>query len=165
MQINEKPKLAIAAIPCQGWSGNLYEAAAALKKGTIFPELNMPFYVVDSPDTAAGIPFESECPKCEKQKKREELMCQINEISFFIQDLVLYLDTHENETEAVKLLQEKLEQRAGLTKAFAEQFYPLTADCMSKCENGESISMPGAAFPENQFLWSKGPLPWEGACV
>lgn len=34
--------LAIASVPCQKWKST-YEPEAALKKGTIFPELNMPF--------------------------------------------------------------------------------------------------------------------------
>lgn len=36
-------QLAIASIPCQKWK-SVYEPAAALRKGTIFPELNLPFF-------------------------------------------------------------------------------------------------------------------------
>lgn len=36
--------IAIATVPCQKWS-EPYDLAKALKEGTIFPELNKPFYM------------------------------------------------------------------------------------------------------------------------
>lgn len=38
--------LAIAAVPVQRWE-TLYDPAAALRQGTIFPSLNLPFFVTD----------------------------------------------------------------------------------------------------------------------
>ncbi|BBF43944.1 hypothetical protein lbkm_2632 [Lachnospiraceae bacterium KM106-2] len=48
MQMAQETKLcdlplAIASVPCQKWV-NTYDYANALKEGTIFPELNKPFY-------------------------------------------------------------------------------------------------------------------------
>lgn len=37
-------EIAIATVPCQQWS-EPYDLAKALKEGTIFPELNKPFYM------------------------------------------------------------------------------------------------------------------------
>ena len=37
-------QLAIATVPMQPWE-QPYDPAAALKNGTIFPSLNLPFYV------------------------------------------------------------------------------------------------------------------------
>lgn len=37
-------EIAIASVPCQKWS-EPYDLAKALKEGTIFPELNKPFYM------------------------------------------------------------------------------------------------------------------------
>lgn len=34
--------LAIASVPCQKWKST-YDPQTALKKGTVFPELNLPF--------------------------------------------------------------------------------------------------------------------------
>jgi len=150
MQTNEKQNLAIANIPCQTWSGNLYEAPTALRKGTIFPELNMPFFVVDSPDDQ----IKDNSFKCDEQQERETLLCQINEASFYVTDLTLYLDTHETDKEALKLFHDKVKLRGELMETFAAKFYPLTVDCIAKC-----------GCDENEYQWSKGPLPWEGACV
>lgn len=38
--------LAIATVPIQPWE-KIYDPATALKQGTIFPSLDMPFYVTD----------------------------------------------------------------------------------------------------------------------
>lgn len=40
----ESVQLAIATVPMQSWE-QPYDPAAALKNGTIFPSLNLPFYV------------------------------------------------------------------------------------------------------------------------
>lgn len=37
--------IAIASVPCQEWSEPYDDLAKALKEGTIFPELNKPFYM------------------------------------------------------------------------------------------------------------------------
>ena len=43
--ITEKtaPVIAMASVPCQVWS-EPYDMATALKEGTIFPDLNKPFF-------------------------------------------------------------------------------------------------------------------------
>ena len=46
--------LAIASVPCQKW-GPLYDDEKALRQGTIFQELDLPFYVTD------GIPAGQSC--------------------------------------------------------------------------------------------------------
>lgn len=41
--------LAIASVPCQKWKST-YDPQTALKKGTVFPELNLPFFKADDSD-------------------------------------------------------------------------------------------------------------------
>ena len=151
MEANEA--LAIATVPCQQW-GQLYEEGTALTNGTVFPDLNKPFYVpaplVDSPVTM-GKASTSLDPK---QMEREQLMNKINQVSFFVNDLTLYLDTHGDDKEALKVLSDKGKERATLLDEFAEKYYPLTCDCIAKCSK---------AGEEN--LWANGPAPWEGACI
>lgn len=152
MQTTKMP-LAITTIPVQPW-GDVYPANTAMRKGTIFPDLNMPFYVVDgildSPLTAEL----NKDVKDPKQQEREALMSKIMQVSFFLDDLTLYLDTHEEDKDALRLLGEKGMERHQLLEEFAEKFYPLTRDCIATCNN---------AAEEN--LWAKGPMPWEGACL
>ena len=81
-------------------------------------------------------------------------MTKINQVSFFLDDLTLYLDTHEKDVEALKLYHEKSLECAELRKQFAKEFYPLTRLCVPSCGSGET-----------SFCLQKGPMPWEGACV
>lgn len=152
MRNDEKESLAIVNIPVQAWE-KTYEEETALRKGTVFPALCKPFYVtdeaVDSPVTLGG------CKTGDgEQQEREQLMNKINQVSFFLNDLTLYLDTHGEDAEALQLFARKGNERKALLEEFANRFYPLTQNCIADCGNAAS---------EN--LWAKGPAPWEGACV
>lgn len=145
--------LAIASVPCQKW-GQLFDENTALTNGTVFPDLNKPFFVTcpatDSPLTQG----KRSAAVDPQQMEREQLMDKINKVSFFVNDLTLYLDTHCEDREALHVLTDKVRERAELMHEFAEKFYPLTCDCIAKCSR---------AGQEN--LWALGPAPWEGACV
>lgn len=140
--------LAITNIPIQQWGG-LYTQEEALNIGTIFQDLNMPFFAAESvlstTDPIAGAAENTE---------REALMSKINQVSFFLDDLTLYLDTHEKDTQALALYHEKSLECAELKKQFAKKFYPLTKLCIPYCENDKT-----------SFCLQDGPMPWEGACI
>lgn len=57
----------------------------------------------------------------------EELMRAIMEADFFAQDLKLYLDTHPDDTRAVEMFREAVNQTMACRAAFEDSFYPLTA--------------------------------------
>lgn len=137
--------LAIATIPCQKWS-DIYEAGKALDCGTIFPELNLPFFAASTLEETKDV------GKREKNGEND-LLKKIDEVSFIINDLTLYLDTHETDGKALSLLGETLRERQRLMKEFAIKFYPLTQTCMAD-EGSEGT----------KFRWTDGPAPWEGAC-
>ena len=145
-------ELAIASVPMQTW-GEIYDPDTALKKGTIFQELDKPFYLAN--DLIDGQPAGCGCmDNGPEPKSREEMMRCIYKVSFLLDDLVLYLDNHPEDKEALKLFHEKGKVRKQLLMNFAQQFYPLTRDCLPDCDNAAE-----------EFLWDNGPLPWEGACV
>lgn len=92
---------------------------------------------------------------------RTKLRKEIDEISFVINDLTLYLDTHPTEAEALTAFSEAMKQRKQLLDAYAKEFEPLTVDCVcpdTNNETGSFTSYPG----QKHFTWSDGPLPWEG---
>ncbi len=143
-------ELAMVSIPKQKWC-EPYDWQTALTEGTIFPCLNLTFY--KAPEG------KSTCKTCnslsgKKQKTREELMSQITAISFAINDLTLYLDTHPDCPNGLALFYQLLEQRLALLAEYAGEFYPLT-----------QISMITGNCAQNQYGWSEGPMPWEGACI
>lgn len=144
--------LAIASVPIQKW-GTVYDDTTALEKGTVFPKLNKPFYKADDSESIPKGGKKLEADKDPEQMEREELLSKINEVSFAVNDLTLYLDTHENDSEALNCFTERLQERTRLMKAFAGKFYPLTQVCMADC----GVS--------DKFSWTEGPMPWEGACV
>lgn len=146
---------AIASVPIQPW-GPLYDGPLALKKGTIFQDLDMPFFAVDDSETGERCCETSHAPDPEQQE-REALMLQIYQISFAADDLRLYLDTHPQDAQALEMLKSHLKQRKQLLRTFAQKFYPLTMDCMADIEQEEKA--------DGCYCWQKGPMPWEGACV
>ena len=70
-------------------------------------------------------------------------------------DLTLYLDTHEKDIQAIQLYSQKVKECSELRIQFAQEFYPLTRLCLPFSMNEDDIS----------FCWQDGPMPWEGACV
>ena len=141
-----KEQLAIASIPCQEW-GVVYPDKQALKEGTIFEDLNKPFFATDSV-------LQTGKKEDSYTDGEHEITKKIYETSFVLDDLTLYLDTHPEDNEALKLYMEKSRERTELKKEFAEKFYPLTRDCIFMCNK------TGAAFS-----WQDGPCPWEGVSV
>ena len=91
--------------------------------------------------------------RAEKKKK-------IGEISFTLDDLRLFLDTHPLDTDAMNLYQQNLTQRKQLLKQYADDFEPLTTDCICLDTNGGSgacTKYPG----QKHWTWNDGPIPWD----
>lgn len=147
--------LAIASVPIQPW-GQIYDEKTALEKGTVFQDLDMPFFAADdssTPGCGCGTPGSGD----PEQQEREERMLKIYQICFTVDDLRLYLDTHPQDPQALDMLKNALAQRKQYLTDFALHFYPLTMDCMAQ------IYQSGAGA--GCYCWQEGPMPWEGACV
>lgn len=142
--------LAMASIPKQEWC-EPYDWCTALAEGTIFPCLNLTFH--KAPVGKCECKTSSALSGLE-QKNREELMSEIASISFALNDLTLYLDTHPDCPKGTALFYQLLEQRLNLLAEFAGKFYPLT-----------QASMITGNYDKNLYGWTEGPLPWEGACI
>lgn len=136
--------LAIAFVPPQEWE-NIYDLPRALKRGTLFPALDKPFFAAD-----ACCPQ----PAMSNLSPEQQMMMQIQQVSFAADDLRLYLDTHEHDAQALSLLCTILQQRKELLQKFAQDYYPLTFDCMAEC----------GCESNGCYCWTKGPAPWEGVC-
>ena len=142
--------LAMASVPKQDWC-EPYDFPTALKEGTIFPCLNLPFHKSSSEKSICKS-FSTILNAA--QKEREVMMNNLAAISFAINDLTLYLDTHPDCPHGTSLFYELLEKRLNLLTEFAGKFYPLT-----------QTSMITGNYNQNQYGWSEGPMPWEGACI
>lgn len=84
---------------------------------------------------------------------RCQMLNEINEISFAVNDLHLYLDTHPCDEEALARCREMLQKRIRLLKEYAQNYGPLTVD---------SADLPDC----DRWKWMEQPFPWEkeGAC-
>lgn len=91
---------------------------------------------------------------------RNALLKNISETSFILDDLCLYLDNHPLDKDAMNLYQQHLKERRQLLKQYADEFEPLTTDCICLESNGSSSSV--TKYPnEKHWTWSDGPVPWE----
>ena len=86
--IADKEHLAMASVPVQTW-GALYDKDEVLAAGTIFKELDMPFFAADHIPAEKGV---------------TDPLTEIQKISFILDDLRLYLDTHPDDPDALTLL-------------------------------------------------------------
>lgn len=83
---------------------------------------------------------------------REELMKLINEASFAVDDVKLYLDTHPCDEDAMDYFQKYSRMRNEALKEYAENYGPLTVDTVI-CSDPE------------KWNWINEPWPWqEGGC-
>lgn len=119
---------------------------------------------------------------------RQQLMRQISEVCFVIDDLTLYLDTHPLDTEALDAVGQAMSQRKELLCAYAKEFGPLTVNCIhvgqepdrkgqengpdarpggQSSQNGQPYNLSGQYTKyagKRHWTWTDGPLPWEGGC-
>jgi len=95
---------------------------------------------------------------------RAELLKEINETSFMLDDLRLFLDTHPTDQQAMESFSTAMKKRRQLLNRYAEEFEPLTVDCV--CPETNNRSGFATKYPnQKHFTWVDGPLPWEGGSV
>ena len=83
---------------------------------------------------------------------REDLMKLINEVSFAVDDVKLYLDTHPCDESAMEYFRKYSHMRNEALKEYAENYGPLTVD---------TVIYSGS----EKWNWTSEPWPWqEGGC-
>lgn len=81
-------------------------------------------------------------------RTKQELMNQINEASFAMDDILLFLDTHPHDQNAMQYYRNAVAMRKNAMDAYERQFGPLMVD-----------SVTG-----NDWDWVTEKWPWEGGC-
>jgi spore coat protein JB len=110
---------------------NLYDVEDSLNHGTIFKDLHDPYKFMPS--------------KQKFDSKKEQLLYILMQYRFYIWDLHLYLDTHPNNEEALKLKEKYQEDFEKLENLYENNFDILTHDKENK-----------------KFRWNSNPWPFEG---
>lgn len=78
--------------------------------------------------------------------ERERLLKKLSGAQFAAHEMQLYLDTHKNDTAALKSMQEYQRQAAECHREYEEHFGPLT---------------PRDLYGDTDFNWLNAPWPWE----
>ena len=79
--------------------------------------------------------------------ERDQLLQFISEVSFAVQDINLYLDTHPCDKYALKYYMKYRELREQAMNAYRENFGPLLVDHVDS---------------ECYWTWISNPCPWKG---
>lgn len=95
--------LAVPYVPFQQQGNKKYDQANALANGTVFPALNLPFHLKVDADTLP-----------------DSHSTQLQALLFVITELGLYLDTHQDDTEAFRLFQQYTEMAQEAKKQYEE---------------------------------------------
>ncbi len=83
------------------------------------------------------------------KKEQLELLNFINQVSFMVDDIVLYLDTHPCCPKGIEAYNHYSRLREEAVAEYSELYGPLNKYCVNV---------------ENCFDWINSPWPWEGAC-
>ena len=120
--------LAMAYVPMQRSADVTYDADTALARGTLFPGLDLPFMDLVNGDLPST-------PKTEMMA-----------IDFVVDELELYLDTHEDDREAFDLYQTML----ALQQEARERY-------VRRCGVVKQSDMLGV----ERYTWLDDPWPWD----
>lgn len=77
---------------------------------------------------------------------RQKLFLFIHEVGFAIDDVILYLDTHPEDKQALEYYETYKKLRRQAVSEYTKLYGPLTKDDVNSC---------------NYWAWVKDPWPWE----
>ncbi|MGI6011681.1 MAG: spore coat protein CotJB [Ruminococcus sp.] len=83
-----------------------------------------------------------------KSPSEAQLLQWIDEFSFAVNDLVLFLNSHPNNQQAMACLRENLKNRNEALAEYARRFAPLTIDTANDAQS-------------SRWQWISAPWPWE----
>ncbi len=154
MTLNSDNKnLAMVSTEIQSWD-EVYTFDSALKIGTIFTALDKPFYAAEPPQGSILTENTIYSSKKDISKEKKSMLFQITCISFALDDLTLYLDTHPDCPEGLRIYKDCHQRRESLIKEFSSNYYPINRD-----------SIECSAADKAPFNWNIGPMPWEGGLL
>ena len=133
--------LAIASVPFQKWN-EIYGEEEAFEKGTIFPELDKPIFFVEQDQKQ----MTEHVKKSRAASQEREMLGTIQQTSFVLDDLRLYLDTHPEDKEAFELLQSTIRLSNEGRERYVKRFGPITVRDLEHC---------------NQYAWLQDTWPWD----
>lgn len=97
---------------------------------------------------------------------RKTLLQKINEASFAVNDVTLYLDTHPTDVDALAYFGQVMKERKQALEEYESQYEPLIVDCVKTVpvseEDGNNKTEFMTCYPgEQHWTWGDGPIPWD----
>ncbi len=123
--------LARSYLPLQQSSLPQYDAGDALKRGTLFPGLDLPFMNMVNMEDVSGTPAGEVMALC-----------------FVSQELQLYLDTHPNDAQAFSLMKSVLGLAEEAKRRYIAKYGPLNMADLAASERYDWL--------EDPWPWSDG---------
>lgn len=120
--------LANPYVPFQPETSQMYEAGKGIVRGTMYPCLDLPFM---------GMVNRKELNSTPK--------AQLQTLAFAIQELALYLDTHREDCEALKLYQSYQQMYQKCMEEYQRKYGPMNHRQQS----------------DGNYRWLDDPWPWE----
>ena len=117
--------LARSYVPMQQSAAPQYDPGDALKRGTLFPGLDLPFMNMVNMEDLNGTP-----------------LGEVMALCFAAHELQLYLDTHPRDTEAFALLKSVLGLTEEAKRRYVAKFGPLTPDDLKTSEHFDWVEDP-----------------------
>ena len=123
-----KAPLANPYVPFQQPGSTKYDPRKALIRGTLYPGLDLPFLGMVN-----------------EKLKPDTILSRLQTLSFGVQELALYLDTHREDEEALELYRAYQRACKDLAAEYEAQRGPL---------NHQTLS-------QGPYRWLDDPWPWE----
>ena len=124
--------LAFPYVPMQGNNPTRFSRTEALKTGTLFPGLDLPF--------KAAIQARTQLPNT--------ALCELMALDFAVKELNLYLDTHPQDQEALALYSSYLKLAREGREKYLAKYGPLTSE--------DLVMTDGYAWINDPWPWELG---------
>ena len=116
--------LAVSYVPVQQSALPAYDAEDALKRGTLFPGLDLPFMNIVNTRNVEGP------------------LAEVMALCFVSHELQLYLDTHPEDTEAFDTLRRMLKLTAEAKRRYTAKYGPLCPADLAQSERFDWLENP-----------------------
>lgn len=117
--------LAVSLVPFQQRGAKKYSQQDALVNGTLFPGLNLPFYLKMEGGPVPATP-----------------LAELQALEFVIHELGLYLDTHPEDSEAFDLFQQYSKAEQTARAAYEAKNGPLTRQAAAQFQQYRWLESP-----------------------
>ena len=117
--------LAVSYVPMQASSMPAYDTEDAIKRGTLFPGLDLPFMNIVNTRDVADTP-----------------LGEVMALCFVSHELQLYLDTHPDDTQAFETLQRMLHLTEEAKRRYTAKYGPLVPADLAESERFDWLEDP-----------------------